>query len=116
MYQSAEAGNDCTPMVREVFAINQGLGEPVAETPIPPPATAWARVGAYARDLVVQTAIGPLQPAIQTVRAITNAEGKSTAQALGRERALIRRAYLVGKLEASDCPVPRVEPTQLAGG
>jgi hypothetical protein len=96
-------------MLEEIQYIDNGLGSPADETPIPAPHTAWERISLYGKNLFVQTIIGPIQAIIQTVRAVTSADAKAQADALGRERALVRRAYLLGGMDATHCGTPLVD-------
>jgi hypothetical protein len=117
MYTAVESGGDyCTKMLEEIQFIDNGLGSPAEETPIPAPPTTWERVSLYGKNLFVQTILGPIQPIIQTVRALTSADAKAQAEALGRERALVRRAYLLGGMDANHCVTPLVDECIIGEG
>lgn len=94
----------CAALREEIVALDRGLGGPVVEPPAPVPASAGSRWGAYGKNVIVQTIIGPLQPIIQSVRAAGNYEDKERLSAARAERASLRRAYLLGARDGAGCP------------
>lgn len=100
----ARAGQSrCGAIQAELAALDATLGGPAEEAPPPVPAGAGARWGAYGKNVVVQTVIGPLQPIIQTVRAASNSDEKARLATQTEQRAEIRRAYLIGSRDGAGC-------------
>jgi len=94
----------CASMATEISEIDAGLGRGAIDDGPPVPATAGARWADYGKDLIVQTVIGPLQPIIQTVKASINYDDKKRIQSESIERAEMRRAFLIGKMDGLGCP------------
>jgi len=99
----AANGDSCQKIDEEIAAIDLGLGDKATETPLQTKQTATQKVGSYFKNVVVETVMGPLQPIIQTVRSVTNAEEKEKIAEEAKSRGNIRRAYLLGYREASGC-------------
>lgn len=101
--QANQAQARCAAINAEIEALERGL-DPAVDGGLPEPAGAASRWGDYGKDLVVQTVIGPLQPIIQTVKAAVNYDDKNRLTSENHQRAEIRRAYLLGSLEGTECP------------
>jgi len=93
----------CEVAGAELEKIDLGLGQTAEETPIAPPPTGAERATTYVKELVVQSALGPIQPVIQTYRALANSEAKEAVREEVITRGSLRQAYLSGFIDASNC-------------
>lgn len=105
----------CTKIANEIDRLNSGLGSvAVEEPPNTASPTVAKRAGEYLYNVTTQTILGPLQPLIQTKRAIFNDDEKDKRLAESVERGQTRRAYLIGYAQASGCDQEVEGPVQVA--
>lgn len=99
-----ETDNICTKIDSEITMIDTELGAEAIDAPPQTPPTSSQKVLRYLKNVAIETLKGPLQPVIQSVRAVTDADEKERARAESIERGSMRRAYLLGYREAHNCP------------